>query len=228
MSTPVRFAVAVLAAGASSRFGRPKPLVRMESTGRPLLCGIVEEVCHSSAAYVGVVLGAQAAAIAQALRGCSELHGKLRILFNTQWREGMASSIRKAVAWASASPCEGLVVVLGDQPGLSSGHLERLAQSAGPGCCEAVQVASGYAGVMGAPAFFARSRFPLLSSLTGDRGAAELLRSDPATQVVPWAAGAQDIDTPEDLAACATMSVTVGGGTAFEIVDEDERRQLEE
>jgi len=66
-------------------------------------------------------------------------------------------------------------------------------------------VASGYADVAGVPAFFRSSVFSELENLTGNRGAAVVIRAfshgDPDDlRVVPFPEGAIDIDTADDLA----------------------------
>jgi CTP:molybdopterin cytidylyltransferase MocA len=165
---------------------------------KPLVRHLAEQACLSSASHIAVVLGAHAEAIApvlHALDHCDE--SSLDILINPQWQEGMASSVRIAVAWAEALPCAGIVLTVVDQVGLTPVHIDQLAQR---GCAHHAQVASAYAGVLGVPAFFPRASFPRLLKLTGRRGAAHLLRFDRTTQSIPWPPGTQDIDTPADLA----------------------------
>jgi len=190
-------AAAILAAGASSRLGRPKQLLPFRGT--TLLRAVVREVCAASCDRVAVVLGAYAGSVAPELDGLP-----VASLANVLWTEGMASSIRCGVAWAVRSRCEALLVALCDQPRLTAAHLETLLQvyrrSPGP-------VASRYAGTLGAPAIFDRASFPALFALTGDAGASRLLAS--ATPV-DWPDGALDVDTPEQ----ATSSTCTGPACA--------------
>ncbi len=189
------FVVAVLAAGASRRLGQPKQLLRLGD--KPLVRHLAEQACLSGASRIAVILGADAEAIAPALHALGHCDDcSLDILINPQWQEGMASSVRVAVAWAQSLPCTGIVLTVVDQVALTAAHIDQLAQR---GCARNVQVASAYAGVRGVPAFFPRSSFPRLVKLTGKRGAAHLLRSGGTTQSIPWPAGLQDIDTPADL-----------------------------
>src|ERR1700704_4038870 len=81
----------VLAAGASTRFGSAKQLVRV--AGRPLLHTAVGRAADVAGAAVTVVLGARAAELAPLLT-----HSQASIVINREWREGMASSIRAGVA----------------------------------------------------------------------------------------------------------------------------------
>ncbi|HXI54442.1 MAG TPA: nucleotidyltransferase family protein [Polyangia bacterium] len=185
-----RVGCAVLAAGGSSRMGRPKQLLSYR--GQPLLRRIADLACQSSASRVAVVVGAASDRTRAALTGLP-----VDIVENAHWRQGMSSSVRAAVSWARRTDCDGLLLAVGDQPHLGSRHLDALmAASAG-----ATRIAaSAYAGVLGVPALFPWELFQRLESLTGDEGARSLLRSA-AFRVVPvaWSHGAIDVDTPADL-----------------------------
>ncbi len=85
--TPVLHAI-VLAAGASSRFGSPKQLLRLD--GELLLHRVIGCASEVASSAVTVVLGAHAAEIAVALP-------PVTLQVNREWREGIASSIRIAV-----------------------------------------------------------------------------------------------------------------------------------
>src|SRR4029077_7683926 len=87
---------AVLAAGASTRFGSAKQLVRV--SGRPLLHTAVTRASEVTGHALIVVLGTVAAELAPLLR-----HSPGAVLVNQDWREGLASSIRAAVARLPAS-----------------------------------------------------------------------------------------------------------------------------
>lgn len=185
-------AIAVLAAGASRRLGQPKQLV--DIAGVPLVRHVTER-CLALRGPVAVVVGAHAAAVEHAL-------GDLRVarIANAGWQEGIASSIRCAVAWAERTQAGALAIVLGDQPLLTSAHLGALRDAWLAGASIAC---SRYAEILGAPAVFDRSRWPLLAQLAGDQGAGKLLyREDVAA--IDWAGGAVDIDTPADLTRTAS------------------------
>jgi len=60
-------------------------------------------------------------------------------------------------------------------------------------------VASGYGGSVGVPTLFARALFPALRALDPAAGAKQLLaRAPERAAVVPFPAGAIDLDTPAD------------------------------
>ena len=80
-------AAVVLAAGGSSRCGKPKQLVRLE--GQALVRRIATTALQAGCSPVVVVVGAAEEAIRAELDGLA-----LEITRNGDWREGIASSIR--------------------------------------------------------------------------------------------------------------------------------------
>jgi molybdenum cofactor cytidylyltransferase len=180
----------VLAAGASSRFGSAKQLVRV--AGRPLLHTAVARAAEVAGAAVIVVLGARAAELTPLLT-----HSQSSVVINRDWREGIASSIRAGVARLPAS-CTAVLLTLVDQAGVTAEDLKRLASAwrRQPDYIAAAR----YGTTTGVPAIFPRSTFSDLQSLRGDVGARALLQRNPDRVVrVPMASAAIDIDTPEDL-----------------------------
>lgn len=182
----------VLAAGASTRFGSPKQLVRV--AGRPLLHTAVTRAAEVTGNSLIVVLGAGAAELAPLLK-----HSAGTIVINQEWREGLASSIRAGVARLPGT-CAGALLVLADQAAVSSDDLKRLA---GTWRKQTQYIAAArYGGHTGVPAIFPRSAFRELAELRGDRGARALLQRNAARVVhVPMPSAAVDVDTPEDLLA---------------------------
>ena len=83
--------VVVLAAGASTRFGSAKQLIRVN--GRPLMLSAVSRAVELAGHSVTVVLGSQAAELAPLLR-----HSPASVAINREWSEGIASSIRAGLA----------------------------------------------------------------------------------------------------------------------------------
>jgi molybdenum cofactor cytidylyltransferase len=180
----------VLAAGAATRFGSPKQLVRI--SGRPLLHNTVSRAVEIAGAATIVVLGAYAAELAPLLS-----HTPATVVVNRDWREGIGSSIRTAMA-RLPSTCGGVMIVLADQAAVTAQDLQRLV-SAWKRQPEYVAAAL-YSGSTGVPAIFPRARFTELAELRGDLGARMLLQRNPDRVVrVPMDSAALDIDTPEDL-----------------------------
>lgn len=175
-------ALMILAAGASTRLGRPKQLLRFR--GRTLLRHAAETALASVCRPVVVVLGAFAERLSRELAGLP-----VTVAVNLQWNEGMSSSIRaglKALAPERDGP-DAVVIMLCDQPLVSAQFLDRLVaihQSTGKGI-----VAAEYGGEGGVPALFSRAYYPDLAALSGSRGAKPL--------IVKYAMHAEQISLPE-------------------------------
>jgi len=180
----------VLAAGASRRFGSPKQLVCYER--QPLIQRVIAGATELAGSAVSVVLGAYATEIAATLPP-----GSASIIINRDWQEGIASSIRAAVARLPGA-CDGALFLLADQPLVGSHSLNRLA-AAWRRQPRSI-IASRYGAVTGVPAIFPRWCFSDLAGLRGDQGARILLRRY-ADHVVRLAnpEAEVDIDYPEDL-----------------------------
>jgi len=180
----------VLAAGASSRFGSPKQLVRFE--GQTLLQRVLSNAAELSATSVSVVLGANAAEIVTTLPA-----DRASILVNRDWQEGIASSLRVAVR-ALSPGCDGVLVLLGDQPLVGVASLNRLAQAWRRQPRRIF--ASRYSAITGVPAIFPRWCFEDLCALRGDQGARALItRHAVHVSAIALPEAAIDIDQPEDL-----------------------------
>ena len=187
----VRIAAVILAAGASSRLGEAKQLVRLH--GETLLDRAIACAHAAGCAPVVVVLGARAAEIAA---GCRLTDAQT--IVNPNWEEGMASSIRTGIETLPAGT-EGTLLLTCDQPAVTSAHLGRLL---GGG---ADPVASRYAGRNGIPAYFPASWFARLLQLEGDRGARDLLRT---AKAIVLEAGEIDVDTPAALESARRLFTT--------------------
>ena len=111
----------VLAAGTSSRLGRPKQLLELD--GRPLLAHAVELAAKHFDEVV-VILGHEADRIEAALR----LPPTGRIVRNDLYSEGQRSSVRKGLAAASEG-WNDAAVLLGDQPRVPDELVERTVEA---------------------------------------------------------------------------------------------------
>ncbi|HEY4611995.1 MAG TPA: nucleotidyltransferase family protein [Bacteroidota bacterium] len=183
-------AVVILAAGASSRFGSPKQL--LPYNGKPLVRHIAEIVLHSKARSASIVLGAEQANIQAALAGLS-----LSLVTNSDWREGIGSSVRAGIA-SLPETVDAAIFVLCDQPLVTSDLIDAIIDS--HATTGKPIVATEYSRTRGVPALFARKLFSELLLLRGDRGAKSVIAHH-ANEVasIPFPGGSVDIDTPEDL-----------------------------
>lgn len=188
-----RTAAIVLAAGASSRFGRPKALALL--AGRPVLQHVLDAIAPVGVAEVVVVLGADADQIERSLRWRSE-----RRLRNPKPEEGLSSSLR--VGLDGVSPvCDAALILLGDQPLVRVDVMARLL--AGFVSAARPIVLPRYRDGGGSnPLLIHRSAWSLAREAKADRGLGPVLRGHPELLVQVDVDGSNpDIDTPEDLEA---------------------------
>ena len=180
----------VLAAGAGRRFGGAKQVAELD--GEPL----VRRACRLARAAglepVLVVLGHHAEAVAAAIADLG-----VRTVENPRPDDGMGSSVACAARALAGEPdVTALAVLLADQPDIDHEHLRALCAHVDAG---APVAATRHGDAVGAPAVFARAMFPALATLTGDRGARDLIAACDARVEVALEAAARDIDTPGDL-----------------------------
>ncbi len=203
-------AVVVLAAGASSRMGRSKPLVEMD--GAPLLARVLETARAAGVGPTVLVLGDRAAEV----RARLDLNGGI-VVENPDYRRGMSTSLRAGVA-AVPPGARRVAIVLADQPFVSPGTLRALAARASTG--DGAIFVPTYRGVWGNPVMFDLSLSPELASLDGDVGCRgmfprhgaeirEVPVDDPGILV--------DFDTPEEIQAVG--SALAGGQDLRSVLD---------
>lgn len=188
-------AAIVLAAGTSSRMGRPKLLLPYE--GKTLVRRAVEGAVASRAKQVIVVTGAYRDEVERELRGLPSV----KLAHNAEFAEGMSGSVRAGVR-AVRPETDAVLIMLADQPFVDAAILDALIELYDR--TRAPIVRPRYAGVPGNPVLWDRALFGELMDQTGDQGGRALLRAH-AERIVwrelPDARGQQDVDTPEAYAA---------------------------
>ena len=156
----------VLAAGASTRFGRNKLLLSWE--GESLARRAARVALDAGLDPVVVVLGHDAARVAQELAGLP-----VRTVVNAAHARGMNTSLAAGVAELPAEAAAA-VVLLGDMPRVTAemvASLVRTFRETG-----APLVASDYAGVLAPPTLYARPLLPELGGHEGDGAGRRLVR----------------------------------------------------
>jgi molybdenum cofactor cytidylyltransferase len=184
--------VIILAAGSSSRLGSPKQNLVFQ--GQTLLQKAIQNALDSGCTCVILVLGGNAEIIQPTITDQA-----IPIVYNPDWKEGMASSIRYGLTELQeiAPTVTSAILMLCDQPFADAAILNQLIQK--KSVTDKKIIASAYNGTVGPPALFDKSHFPELLQLTGNEGAKKLLlkyADDVAT--IPFLLGAIDIDTVGD------------------------------
>ena len=183
----------VLAAGNSSRLGRPKQLVEFQ--GKTLIKHALEKALFAKFRSVFVVLGSDANLIKKEIQFLP-----VNILVNEKWEEGMGTSISEGIQYLeTVHPySEGVVLMACDQPFLTSDLLKELMITGQK--TNAPAVACRYGESIGVPAFFSAKLFNELKGLKGGKGAKRILmkyRSE--ATFVDFPQGDFDIDTEADI-----------------------------
>jgi molybdenum cofactor cytidylyltransferase len=191
----------ILAAGGSSRLGRPKQL--LEWHGAPLVRHVAGRALAAGLSPVVVVSGAKADQVEAALQGLP-----VSFAYNPAWESGQASSVKVGV---QALPAEigAAVFLLSDQPQVPSDLLRALVLSHA-GSLSAL-VAPRVHGRRANPVLFDAALFPELLLLRGDTGGRSLF-SDPRRFPVQWIDWDDpdlllDVDTPADYRRLQGMEI---------------------
>ena len=177
----------VLAAGGSRRLGRPKQLLPYADT--TVLGATVDVARRCGFDQLIVTLGGAADAVREAVP-----LDDVEVVTVDDFGSGCSSSLRAALTQVDPR-ASGIVLMLGDQPGVSPSTVGRLvAEGSAP------IVVSRYDDGMGHPFWLSRSMFRDLASLHGDKGMWKLVESDrftvrelPVDGSVPL-----DVDTWDD------------------------------
>ena len=181
----------VLAAGESTRIGRPKPLLPFGD--RTFLEQIIAVLREADVDRITVVLGAQAEAIGKAV----DLSG-IDVVFNKDYRAGQLSSLLAGLA-NTPSQAEAILLCLVDGPFMTADIVRRLIATFKR--TGAPIVIPTFEGRRGHPSLFARSMFEQLTKAPPDEGARHVVyaNEDKVTEVeIPDRAVVTGINTPED------------------------------
>jgi molybdenum cofactor cytidylyltransferase len=182
----------ILAAGTSSRLGRPKQL--LDLGGKPVLRHVVDAALAAGLDDVVVVLGHAAEQVAAALPDDT----RLRTTLNPWFAEGQSTSLAAGLE-ALGDETQASVILLGDQPGVRPEAIAAVVRAFIEEDGPVVQAA--YDGRPAHPTLLARAVWPkLLSELAGDEGARGVLTRHPDwVRPIRMAGPAPlDIDTEDD------------------------------
>lgn len=180
----------VLAAGGSTRLGRPKQLLTRD--GETLVHRAARLALASGAARARVIVGAHADDVVAAVRDLP-----VECLVNPRWNEGLAGSVRVAVD-ALAAHDHATLLLTCDQPALDLAHLQALLAAAR--AAPSGSAATRFGDRVGVPAVVAPAVLRVARAVQGDRGLRDVLNATGAGVIACDAPDLGiDIDTPEDV-----------------------------
>jgi molybdenum cofactor cytidylyltransferase len=185
-------AAVILAAGASTRMGRPKQL--LEWQGGSLLRSITETAIAADCYPIIVVLGAYSDLIQSEV-----IDLPVQVVNNPEWQAGMGSSIRTGIKALLdlKTDAKAAVLLLCDQPFVSPQIIRQLRSSYD--VTHQPIVASSYQDTIGVPALFDRKLFSELLGLNQLEGAKILIQRHLSTvKTIDFLQGSIDLDTPKD------------------------------
>lgn len=153
----------MLAAGAGTRAGGPKALLRSDD-GMPWLALSAGALLAGGCTRVIVVLGA----LEHLARPLVPVDPRIDTVTAPDWADGMSASLRAGLLAAFSGATQAAVITLVDLPGLPAAVVQRLASGAGPGMLRQAV----YAGRPGHPVVIGADHWGAVADmLSGDRGA---------------------------------------------------------
>jgi molybdenum cofactor cytidylyltransferase len=196
-----RLNVLVLAAGFSSRLGRPKALARVRTLS--LLRRTLTLVSRFSPGKIVVVVPRHAARYRIEARGI-----KVEFAANPRRADGLSGSVRRGLSVARYSPA--LLLLPVDLAALQRRDVARLISRwyAARRCVIARRVGRQDGSVRGGvPLILPRWLYPRALGVTGDIGLRDLVSGLPAPQrvLLDLPSAALDVDTPLDLRAARRL-----------------------
>ena len=188
----------ILAAGASTRMGRPKQLLPLGD--RCLLQHVIDAAAASCLDEIIVVLGHRAEEIRETLR--LPASRVVRIVVAADYAQGQSASLRAGLRAAGPEACAA-AILLGDQPQVTSQLIDRVAReylSSESAIARPVYSDPDGGRVPGHPVFLARRIWPEVEKLEGDQGARTLISAHPewVSEIPIEGEPPVDIDTAED------------------------------
>jgi len=203
--TQPNIAAVILAAGGSTRFGRPKQLLTWNN--KPLIAHAADVAWSAGLDPVIVVVGAHAETVIPALTD-----RPVRIIRNYRWQEGMSSSLHVGIA-ALPPDVDAAIFMPIDQPLITPQLLQMYVHrrhETGAG----ILVPQTAEGQHGTPVLFAKRYFEELAGLSGDVGGRALFTKhgdDIIYLPISDSAWMTDVDTPATYEQLQISSGTASG-----------------
>jgi molybdenum cofactor cytidylyltransferase len=182
----------ILAAGSSSRMGRPKQFLKIDNES--LIRKASKVALSAEADETVIVAGLDHQLIKNELTGLP-----VQVIANPHSEMGMGSSIKYGVNYIMENHADfnGAIIMVCDQPLLSSAHLSKIISEHKTTLSPIVT--SFYSGKNGVPVFFHRGMYEKLLTIKDQQGARNIIEQHSSlVKPIDFPEGAIDLDTPED------------------------------
>ena len=197
-------AALVLAAGASSRMGRPKAALPLGPGLGTVLSRGVATLLAAGVPRVVVVAGAHPDAVRDALDGTD---ARVSVVDNPAWAVGQLSSLIRGLDAVDDGRLDAVLMTLVDVPLVAPATVRHLIDTWRETRAPIVRPARG--DTHGHPVLFDRSIFAELRAADPTRGAKPVVHAH-AHEIINVAVGDEgaflDLDTPEDYARALTLA----------------------
>lgn len=195
----------ILAAGTSTRMGRPKQLLELNE--RPLLEHVIHSALEGDFSEIITVIGCEAEKIQQTIKIDDS---RFRWVVNEDYLLGQGTSLRTGMA-NIGDQHSGVMVLLGDLPFIAQNTIQTMYQSGKALLLkqdESFVIQPTYRGITGHPVFFGHVDKNLFMELQGDRGAKAIMNKIPNRQMIDMVDSGIlfDIDTPDAYEAARKCS----------------------
>jgi molybdenum cofactor cytidylyltransferase len=184
----------LLAAGSSTRLGKPKQLLKIGKEN------LVERSCRvlieSNVVDRLLVLGDKAQDISQTIS-----KSPVKIIVNPEYQKGMGSSIKLALSYLGKieKKFNGFLILNVDQPAVNVSHIQKMLFQFEKHSAQKI-ISSFYADHTGVPVVFPIKYLATCLQIRNDEGCHMILKENPK-QIFSIALpdGERDIDTDEDI-----------------------------
>ena len=187
-----RWIAVILAAGSSSRMGKPKQFLKIDN--ETLIQKAANAAMDAGAGETIIIAGLDHDLIK------TELHrSTIQVIVNPHSELGIGSSLKFGVQFVmkNFSDYDAAVIMVCDQPLVTSNHLGKIISEYKN--TKSPIVASSYSGRNGVPVLFHRSMYEKLLTIKDQQGAKNIIEQNSTlVKSIDFPEGAIDIDTPED------------------------------
>ena len=178
----------ILAAGGSSRMGRPKQELKI---GDKTLADIVIENIHNSIADEIILVTQPGLPLID-----ESMYPEIKKVVNMEWETGQSSSMKAGLEVVDPES-DAAMFFMADQPMVNTDIINNLILNFFEN--DKPVIAPRYNGKNGSPVLFNRGLFDELKTVEGDKGGRDLLKSHPVESVdIDSPLAGMDADTPEE------------------------------